>query len=532
MLMSRRTALRHYTSVTALTLALCAAGIAPISAQEVSLDDMVDLGTLQTGTQNERSGAFAVSADGSTIVGSARTDDTNSFGNTVSRAFRWIDDGNGMTDLGTLQTGTQNGNSLAIAVSADGSTIVGSAQTDDTNSSGNPLSRAFRWTDPDVVTVSGGTGGGMEDLGTLRADNSGSSGALAVSADGSTIVGVAATDDTDSFGNPVSRAFIFRSVMQDTEALILSVPELANDTAIVVARQSQTARILRDTHCSAAEGVTCGRITGSLLTNTDTTSQGYNIGSNTDLLGTATLGYGISPNVTLGGTLMVNTYSFDNNAFDPDTTFGLGAFAVYSETGDYRTGLNLRGGISWQSGETDITRGFDEMNVQDGTGSADLETLSLSLQASYGAQVSETLLLTPYAGLAWEQTTRSAYAEPGTLDTPASYDALQVNRTVLTLGADAEITLDSRSVLRFGAGLETDLNRDAVVLTGTSTIPGLANFSAASSLDHNSTRGFVNVGYAIETAPGRSWDFNTRVGQAEYGDGASMDVTIGYNFTF
>lgn len=133
---------------------------------------MLDLGTLKADNSGSSIARHA-SADGSTIVGSSDTDDG------ISRAFRWIDDGNGMLDLGTLRT-DNTGYSYAAAISSDGSTIVGSADSD-----WGMSYRAFRWIDD---------GNGMLDLGTLKADNSGQSYATAVSADGSTIVGYAQDD--------------------------------------------------------------------------------------------------------------------------------------------------------------------------------------------------------------------------------------------------------------------------------------------------------------------------------------------------
>jgi probable HAF family extracellular repeat protein len=80
-------------------------------------------------------------------------------------AFRWTPTG-GLQDLG-LTTGTE---SIAIAISADGSTVVGEAR----DASG--FWRAFRWT----ATT------GMQDLGTLGGPESA---AFSVNQDGTVIVG-------------------------------------------------------------------------------------------------------------------------------------------------------------------------------------------------------------------------------------------------------------------------------------------------------------------------------------------------------
>ena len=119
---------------------------------------MQDLGTLG----GDGSVATAVSADGSVVVGQA----DNAAGQ--PRAFRWTAQ-TGMQDLGTL--GGES--SYAWAVSADGSVVVGVI----TIVAGQ--GHAFRWT---AQT-------GMQDLGTLGGE---SSSATAVSADGRVVVGLAA----------------------------------------------------------------------------------------------------------------------------------------------------------------------------------------------------------------------------------------------------------------------------------------------------------------------------------------------------
>ena len=155
----------------------CGAGLADALTQTcppaaVQPMQMCDLGSLRA--DNRRwSYARAVSADGSVIVGDAETDDGH------SRAFRWRYEDGGMLDLGSLRADNQRW-SYAYAVSADGSVIVGNADT------GGGHSRAFRWRDD---------GQGMLDLGSLGSDNLTWSYAEAVSADGSVIVGYSATDD-------------------------------------------------------------------------------------------------------------------------------------------------------------------------------------------------------------------------------------------------------------------------------------------------------------------------------------------------
>jgi probable HAF family extracellular repeat protein len=134
---------------------------------------MVDLGDLPGG--EVRSDARGVSGDGSIIVGWS----TSAAG---EEAYRWTH-ATGMVGLGDLPGGPFE--SGATAISADGRVIVGEAASSTTF-------EAFRWTQP----------GGMTALGALPF---GSSIALAVSRDGSVIVGRGSTQQA------VDRALIWNA---------------------------------------------------------------------------------------------------------------------------------------------------------------------------------------------------------------------------------------------------------------------------------------------------------------------------------
>ena len=123
-----------------------------------------DLGDLPNGPP--RSEAYDVSADGSVVVGYATSSLT-------LRAFRWTAQ-TGMQDLGPANEAKF---SCARGVSADGSVVVGYARSP--NASGSiEYHEAFLWT---AIA-------GMTLLGDLPGGSFGSEG-LAVSADGSAVVG-------------------------------------------------------------------------------------------------------------------------------------------------------------------------------------------------------------------------------------------------------------------------------------------------------------------------------------------------------
>jgi probable HAF family extracellular repeat protein len=122
------------------------------------------------------SNATDASADGSVVVGSSRN------------AFRWTEAG-GRVDLGDAPGGLENGVGYGDGVSADGSMVVG------TTNSQNGI-EAFRWTEA----------GGFQLLGDLPGGNYASR-AFDISADGSIVVGESYSAASQPFGWP--EAFVW-----------------------------------------------------------------------------------------------------------------------------------------------------------------------------------------------------------------------------------------------------------------------------------------------------------------------------------
>ncbi len=150
---------------------------------------MTDLGTLMA-DKSGNSIARAISTDGSVIVGESSYGAGFAF-----HAFVYKD--GVMTDLGSLKA-DNSGWSYAYGVSGDGSVIVGGSNTDE------GWDHVFVYKD-----------GVMNDLGTLRADNSGNSAATRISTDGSVIVGWSAIDGSDD-----NHAFVHKDgVMTDLGTL-------------------------------------------------------------------------------------------------------------------------------------------------------------------------------------------------------------------------------------------------------------------------------------------------------------------------
>ena len=141
-----------------------------------------ELGTLKSDNTGS-SVARGANGDGSVVFGFSDWD-----GDGNSRAAVWSGSGWATkTNLGTLRT-NNTGGSDAIAISSDGSVIVGSADSDRSQ-------RATVWSGSGWATKT--------DLGTLRSDNSGMSYANAVNGDGSVVVGSSDIDIDNDYTHAI-----------------------------------------------------------------------------------------------------------------------------------------------------------------------------------------------------------------------------------------------------------------------------------------------------------------------------------------
>lgn len=216
--------------------------------------------------------ANAVSADGLVVVGLSKS----SIGNT--NAFRWSS-GNGMKSLGQLQGGTFTN---AKAVSSDGAIIIGDANNQSTSST------IFRWSDITGIVqlqpilsstlcaaggvsgdgktivgtclVSGNTGirwtesAGMISLGQFGNGGFRSSNALAISSDGSIIVGI---------GHPVLNGAVLwdsagvASILGKVEGDISAAANaVSRDGSVVAGYSTQPSGYQRAFHWTKQTGMT------------------------------------------------------------------------------------------------------------------------------------------------------------------------------------------------------------------------------------------------------------------------------------
>ena len=459
---------------------------------------MQDLGDF-TANGTGWSMANAVSADGRVVVGWA------DYGSGVNRhAFRWTIEG-GIQELGDL-TASGTGWSVAKAVSADGSVVVGDA------SDGIAGQHAFRWS----------SDGGMQGLGDFTADGMGWSSAYGVSADGRTVVGSASTDQG------VTRAFIYRTSMQDFNNLLSSLPKLAADKELAAAQQQMRMARLLQTQCATGKaGVSCLKVTGSF----DAVGADAGIGHRQQTQGVVTLGYGLSEQWTWGGNLLLGHASLRHSAVDPDSTYGLSGWLAYSQSGQAGNGWQLQASVGYIKQNNTITRGQALSNVELVSGSANLDALAARVALGFGVRHANGWLVTPEVALTQQHSKFAAYDEAHG-DFRASYQKASLKATVLGLGVTAQKAVGSKTQLRLAAGLEQDLSVQRMKFSGTSDVPGAETFNLESALKRKALRPYVSAGYVYHLDAASAVAVDIGAERDAFSSEFNMGLSVSYSKLF
>ncbi|WP_416760355.1 autotransporter outer membrane beta-barrel domain-containing protein [Pseudomonas sp. BNK-6] len=424
---------------------------------------MIDLGTLKADNSGD-SLATAVSGDGSVVVGQSDIDtDSN-----VQHAFKYTD-ANGMTDLGTLG-GTS---SQALGISADGQVVVGSSETITGGT------QAFKHTDAN----------GMVELGSWGGDSS----ASAASADGRVIVGFATTAEGDNhafrhtdadgmidlgtLGGQHSAATavsadgniavgLSLTASGDLHAALWKITETGthlldlDNTRTAMAKSANQAwgvLDLRSAQLDRLMSQECQIDSGSFCIGV---GPSYSRNRETRQTSTSlTLGARPSDHLRVGITLDQN---LDQQLPDNYTKAGSNApavamFVAVDESGQ---GLGWQGRLAaaYLSSKVDIRR-EQLAYTEAGQGRSSLRGRAFSIEGAYGLRL-DSLTVTPYIGLSQTQVSRQGYSERSGAVMAASYAKMQRSVTSLNAGVRTAKRLTKQLELNASLGLIQDLDKD------------------------------------------------------------------------
>ncbi|MFY0677828.1 MAG: autotransporter domain-containing protein [Neptuniibacter sp.] len=366
----------------------------------------------------DNSFAFDVSADGSIVVGTADTP-------TETHAFKWAS-GTGLVDLGVLSAGDNN--SGASAISRDGKVIVGTSGNVDTE-----IYKAFRWTNAtgmqSIVDWLESTG---VEVGSVNPTSAGDT-----NSDGSVIVGV--LDELVYEEGAV--AFIARA-----GSGLMSVDDISESLASTSEGIGATLRksdaLINGAHSQpmsrrVPEGKKAFWVAGDLGTDNHKSRDGS--------FGLAEVGYGynyglVQVNVSLGKTYADQNLIL-NGDVDADGTYVM-LEGIVPLKGDHNLFATLGAYGHW--GEADIKRGYLNAGLPDfSSASPDTQTWAVRARLDWvDAFQAGGAHFTPYADLSYTDIEMDGYTETGG-GFPAMFDQRSEDITELRIGLNGHMPLEN-----------------------------------------------------------------------------------------
>lgn len=434
--------------------------------------------------------ALGVNGDGSVIVGS-------SVSGGVTAAIRWQE---GIPeDLGLLVPGEDT---MATKVSDDGSIVVGQSSTP------AGLRSSFRWENGHMEDI-GGLTGAVE---TIVTD---------ISADGSTIVG-------SSYMGTTSRSFVYRTAIQDLANVQASAVEVANEFADTVDLNGRMTRTLREEDCHIAE---MSRACIGLRAGATSLFQGTNA-----LGGSVTGAVNLSETLKVGGSVAAYGEGHAGTTLDLHYGVGVGGFAEYLigplavSPGETHVRARLDG--AWFVSDADVTRGQNYNDVQVGRGSTQFSSGSVGVRLFADHQFSENVVLSPYIGAFWENTSQSGYQEQTELDTVARINGGSVNAVAGLLGLHTRFRLWDKLDVGFGLRGEVDFFSEDVEVSAKINIPGLTSFSVGTDQPKNRVRVTAEASAAYNVTDQSRVEVLGQLFSSRYQDKLGGDLALRFSSSF
>jgi probable HAF family extracellular repeat protein len=455
---------------------------------------MTDIGDLDLDPDlDSLSIANAISADGSTIVG-------QSYNGYYNHAFKYI--GGVMTDLGTL-TSDGSGDSFAYDVSADGSTIVGQSYNGGYN-------HAFKYVD-----------GVMTGLGTLNSNGSGHSTAYGVSADGSTIVG------ESNYEGGASDEYHTFMVKTDVNAPILVDVNNTYTSLYYNGAQLYSLMNLKNALLKNSLNQDCDKFG----VNNVCASVGYryaNVNNHNAQEHAANLkmAYRFTPSFRTGIIIDQSFASKDPQNFEVENSQPL--FGVFVNIGQSRdeSGFNLKLAASYNDTKMSVTRNV-LVNTEAGEGNTNLTSSGILAELSYAAKVADKLQIKPFVGIRKTEISRDGFTETAGATFPITFATVKQKFTSATLGAKAKFDLTKKTELNFSTGLEHSLSSTMDGYSG--VISGIDKTFNLNSPDYKKTTGFVETGVSYDL--GKSTYVSGGVNYATQALNNAKTTTIYLNYT-
>lgn len=496
---------------------------------------MVMIGTLPGGVSF--STANAVSADGTTVVGSAQN------AGFVNRAIRWTQ-ADGIQELGDLD-GTVGGITFAEGVSGDGSIIVGTGIT-------GAGERAFRWT-ADTNTQNLMTllqDEGVDLTGTVLTS------AVDITPDGKYIVGVAEVD----FGMGAERtAYIalYDATPDPEEA------EEEEDTPAAPAAGVIFPTDFTDSANSIGTGLRFGGQAARLASdglffqgiNTPLGGQslgfaqapgkfgGFVFGQGQQLLSSApddatTGSGGAGVTYTLPGGLLLGTGALALRHQTTSSTLGstaeitglgAGAFLRY---GPRETGPQLMFNVTRLALEAKVDRNYRNGGaIETASGDTKGRFTGVKARFGWGMALSGATVVTPFADVSRSSAQFDGYTETGGLFRGV-VSAQESRQTTVELGAQVSRQVSPKLRLSGGLSAQRFSESGTQASVAVTALNGATFGGGAFSQQSNAVRAEFGVSYDVSDAVRVTSGLSVRKGLSGASDLDEASLTVGVSFSF
>ena len=243
--------------------------------------------------------------------------------------------------------------------------------------------------------------------------------------------------------------------------------------------------------------------------------------------------YRLDPTVRLGAWIDQNLNTQNSNIKMSNSEPMLGAFGVYSPSGD-NTQWQVKVAASYVQKDLEVTR-QQFTNTEPGNGNTSFKGLAAQLEVGYGfAGIVPNAVLSPVAGVRYYSGRANEYTEESTssVQVPITYNKVREIAGMAFAGLKLDGTIVSHFRYNLSAGVETDIKRDNPTYSGISSIYGLSSFRLQGNASPRDTRGYASIGASYLIDKTQSINLGIYYRQDQFKNVESVSSMLTYTFGF
>ncbi|MBG2802945.1 autotransporter outer membrane beta-barrel domain-containing protein [Proteus columbae] len=168
-------------------------------------------------------------------------------------------------------------------------------------------------------------------------------------------------------------------------------------------------------------------------------------------------------------------------------------------------------------------------DTEAGKGNAKISGYHIDLQGSYPYTISNEFILTPFAGLTFNQVSRSAYSETQNAQFAAHYDALKTHSLLAKMGLGMDHLLGSSFILNTKAGLLWNLSHHQSDFRSHIDYLGQQNIDYSENKKQLKQRPFAHIGLTYQVDKHSSIGTKANWEMTTY---RNHDMQFGINYTY